>query len=73
MDYHCSTCGKRENEPQGWRMVIELDQPGTGIRNTFIIVDRWDNSKALDPRAACFCSNECEEKYLAIRHQQLIA
>ena len=73
MDYLCRICGKREGEPQGWRLVIELDKPGTEIRNTIFIVDRWDDVKAQYPHAACFCSGECEEKYLAIRHHQLVA
>lgn len=73
MDFLCSICGKRENEPRGWLLVIELDKPGTGIRNTIFIVDHWDESKALDPHAACFCSSECEAKYLAIRHHELVA
>lgn len=73
MDFLCNTCGKREGEPRGWRLVIELDKPGTEIRNTIFIVDQWDATKALDPHAACFCSSECEQRYLAIRHRQLVA
>ena len=73
MDFLCRGCGKREDEPQGWRLVIELDKPGTEIRNTIFIVDQWDTAKAQGPRAACFCSNECEEKYLTERHHQLVA
>jgi hypothetical protein len=73
MDFLCRICGKREGEPQGWRLVIELDKPGTEIRNTIFIVDQWDDAKAQNPQAACFCSSECEDKYLAIRHRQLVA
>ena len=73
MDFLCRICGKREGEPQGWRLVIELDKPGTEIRNTIFIIDVWDNAKAQDPHATCFCSSECEAKYLAIRHRQLVA
>ena len=73
MEFLCRVCGKQKGEPQGWRLVIELGKPGTEIRNTLFIVDRWDETKALNPLAACFCSNECEEKYLAVRHKQLVA
>ena len=73
MDFLCRICGRREGEPQGWCLVIELDKPGTEIRNTIFIVDQWDDAKAQHPRAACFCSSECEAKYLAIRHHQLVA
>ena len=73
MDFRCNVCGKREGEPQGWRLVIELDKPGTDIRNTIFILDQWDKTRALGPHAASFCSLECEEKYLAVRHQQLVA
>lgn len=73
MDFLCSVCGKREDEPQGWRLVIELGKPGTEIRNTFFLVDRWDEKKASDPNALSFCSSGCEEKYLAVRHRQLVA
>ena len=73
MDFLCSSCGKRECEPQGWRLIIEFNKPGTDIRNTIFIVDNWDASKALDPHASCFCSPSCEESYLAARHRQLIA
>jgi len=73
MDFLCRVCGKRKGEPQGWRFVIELNKPGAEIRNTIFIVDRWDEAKAQGPHATCFCSNECEEKYLAVRHKQLVA
>jgi len=73
MEIHCTFCGKRDGEPGGWRMVIELDKPGTDIRNTLFILDRWDESKALDPHAVSFCSSECEGRYLAVRHRQLVA
>ena len=73
MDFLCSSCGKREEEPRDWRLVIELDKPGTAVRNTFFIVDQWDEKQASAPNALCFCSAGCEEKYLAARHSQLVA
>lgn len=73
MEFLCSVCGKREGEPQGWRLVIEMKKPGTEIRNTMFILDQWDEHRALDPHAACFCSTDCERKYLADRHNQLVA
>lgn len=73
MNYLCSVCGKREGGPQGWCLVIELDKPGTAIRNTIFIIDQWDEKKALAPNAACFCSPGCEEKYLATKHRELVA
>jgi hypothetical protein len=73
MNFLCSGCGKREGEPQGWRLVIEMGKPGTDIRNTIFILDQWDEKRALNPNAACFCSIECETHYLAVRHQQLVA
>jgi len=73
MEFSCKVCGKREGEPRGWRLVIELDKPGTDIRNTIFILDEWEETRANDPHAACFCSAECEDKYLAARHHQLVA
>jgi hypothetical protein len=73
MDFLCTVCGKREEEPQGWRLVLELDKPGTAIRNTLFILDEWDGKKASEPNASCFCSADCEESYLAARHRQLVA
>jgi hypothetical protein len=73
MEFFCKLCGKREGEPQGWRLVIELDKPGTNIRNTLFILDQWDEKRANDPHAVCFCSTRCEDEYLAVRHQQLVA
>jgi hypothetical protein len=73
MDFLCNVCGKREGGPQGWRLVIELSKPGTAIRNTIFILDQWDEKKALEPTAVCFCSSACEEKYLATRHHELVA
>ena len=73
MEYLCRICGKREGEPQGWRLVIELNKPGTEIKNTIFILDQWDEDRAKDPHATCFCSDECESRYLADRHQQLVA
>jgi len=73
MEYLCGICGKREGEPQGWRLVIELVKPGTQIKNTIFIIDHWDATHASDPHATCFCSDACESQYLATRHQQLVA
>jgi hypothetical protein len=73
MEFLCRVCGKREGEPQGWHLVIELDKPGTHIRNTIFILDRWDEKRACEPNAACFCSTGCKDQYLAARHQQLVA
>jgi len=73
MDFVCSVCGRRESETQGWRLVIEMCKPGTEIRNTFFIVDQWDAKWATDPNAACLCSSDCEERYLTVRHRQLVA
>lgn len=73
MEFLCKVCGRREGEPQGWRLVIEMAKPGTDIRNTIFILDQWDERRASDSNAACFCSTECEARYLADRHQQLVA
>ena len=73
MEYLCRICGKREGEPQGWQLVIELNKPGTEIKNTIFIPDQWDEDRAKDPHATCFCSDECKSRYLADRHQQLVA
>jgi hypothetical protein len=73
MEYFCRICGKRDEEPQGWRLVIELNKPGTEIKNTIFIIDQWDKDRANGPDATCFCSDECESRYLAVRHQQLVA
>ena len=61
MDFLCRVCGKREGGPQGWRLVIELGKPGTAIRNTFFILDQWDEKKAMEPNAACFCSRPAKK------------
>ena len=46
MDYLCNVCGKRDGEPQGWLLVIEMSKPGTNIRNTFFLVDQWDTKRS---------------------------
>jgi hypothetical protein len=73
MEFLCRVCGKREGEPQGWHLVVELDKPGTDIRNTIFILDQWDEKRAGGPNAASFCSDVCKDKYLAVRHRQLVA
>jgi len=73
MNFLCNVCGKQEADTRGWCLVIELGKPGTEIRNTFFLLDQWDARIACDPNALCFCSSGCEEKYLAVRHQQLVA
>ncbi len=73
MEFLCRTCGRQEGEPQGWHLVIELAKPGTNIRNTMFILNQWDEKRATEPNAACFCSTECKNKYLADRHHQLVA
>jgi hypothetical protein len=73
VEFLCRICGRREGEPQGWHLVIEMAKPGTNIRNTIFILDQWDEKRASDSNATCFCSTECKNKYLADRHQQLVA
>jgi hypothetical protein len=73
MEFLCRVCGRREGEPQGWHIVIELAKPGTDIRNTIFILDHWDEKRAGSSNAACFCSTACKDKYLADRHRQLVA
>lgn len=73
MEFLCRVCGKREGEPQGWHLVVELDKPGTAIRNTIFILDQWDEKRAVESNAACFCSDVCKDQYLAVRHRQLVA
>lgn len=73
MEFLCKVCGRREGEPQGWHLVIEMAKPGTSISNTMFILDQWDEKRASGSNAACFCSTECREKYLSARHQQLVA
>jgi len=73
MKFLCRVCGRHEDEPQGWHLVIELSKPGTDIRNTIFILDGWDVKQAHDPNSVCFCSARCKDRYLADRHQQLVA
>ena len=73
MEFLCKVCGRREGEPQGWHVVVEMSKPGTSIRNTIFILDEWDEKRASATDAACFCSTECQARYLADRHQQLVA
>jgi len=73
MEFLCKVCGRREGEPQGWHLVIEMAKPGSNVRNTMFILDRWDGKRAHDPNAASFCSTACKDKYLAERHRQLFA
>jgi hypothetical protein len=73
MEFLCRVCGKREGEPHGWHLVIELNKPGSDIRNTIFILDQWDEKRAGEPNTACFCSDNCKDRYLAVRHQQLVA
>ena len=73
MEFLCRVCGRREGEPHGWRLVIEMGKPGTSISNTIFILDQWDEKRAGASNAACFCSTECRTQYLADRHQQLVA
>lgn len=73
MEYWCKVCGKCDGEPQGWRFVIEMSKPGTDIRNTLFIVEKWDDRHMASENTACLCSPTCEEKYLSIRHRQLVA
>ena len=73
MEFLCRVCGRREGEPQGWRLVIEMAKPGSNIRNTIFILDQWNEKQASVSNAACFCSTECQDRYLAERHRLLVA
>jgi hypothetical protein len=73
MEFLCSVCSRREGEPQGWQLVIEMAKPGSNVRNTMFILDQWDGKRAQDPNAASFCSTACKDRYLAERHRQLVA
>ena len=71
MEFLCKFCGKQEGEPQGWLIAFELTTPGTEVRNTIFVADRWDRAKALQENALHFCSQQCQEKYLAMWREQL--
>jgi hypothetical protein len=73
MEFLCKVCGRREGEPHGWHLVVEMGKPGTSISNTIFILDQWDERRASSSSSACFCSTECRDKYLSVRHQQLVA
>lgn len=71
MEFLCKSCGKREGEPQGWLLAVELIKPGSDLRNTIIYLDEWDARIATGDNALHFCSRECREYYLAQWHEEL--
>lgn len=64
MEFICKGCGKRKGATDQWLLVLELQKPGTEIRNTVILAE-WDDKRALDPRATHFCSFACQKAYVA--------
>ena len=64
MEFLCKGCGKRKGAADEWLIVLEFEKPETDIKNTIVLAD-WDDKRALDPRAAHFCSITCQKAYVA--------
>lgn len=64
MDFICKECGKRKGPTDEWLIVFEFEKPGTEIRNMAVLAE-WSDKRALDQRAAHFCSISCQKAYVA--------
>ncbi len=64
MEFICKGCGKRKGLTDEWLLALEFEKPGTEMRN-MVILSEWNDKRALDPRAAHFCSLGCQKEYVA--------
>ena len=72
MEFTCHGCGRYKKQGDEWLLVLELDKPGTQIRNMVILAE-WDEKQALDPRAVHFCSLACQKTYSARHYAKELA
>jgi hypothetical protein len=67
MKYACSVCGRPQETDENWRVGFENTGPATsGIEKTIVVLHRWDEQRAEEPNAVHFCSEKCEQEYLAV-------
>jgi hypothetical protein len=73
MEFLCKGCGKRKGPMDEWLIVLEFEKPGTETRNMVVLAE-WNDKRALDPRAAHFCSVACQKAYVAQHYsRELVA
>lgn len=69
MEYLCKQCGRRKGETQGWLLAFELTKPFVESpmfsRNTIVLLEEWDEQRAMESKAVHFCSKGCQDKYVA--------
>jgi hypothetical protein len=71
MEFVCKGCGKRKGGTEEWLLVWEFEKPGTTIRNMVILAE-WNEKRALDPRAAHFCSLSCRKAYVVQHYGRVL-
>ena len=65
MEFKCKHCGKAKRGAPGWLLGYELYQPGTGTKNTIILLEEWNERGALEANAVHFCSQRCHDRYVS--------
>ena len=69
MEYLCKQCGKRRAKAEGWLLAFELAKPFVESpmfpRKTIVLLGRWDEERAIELKAVHFCSQDCQDRYVA--------
>ncbi len=66
MEYLCKFCGKPKGDAKDWVLGFEGTKAKSVVMKYAISFARkWDDERARQPNALCFCSTACREKYLA--------
>ena len=64
--YACDWCGKTKKEGATWILGRAAEMVGvTAVHREFHILSAWDESAAVDRLAVHFCSQKCNDKYVA--------
>ena len=66
----CDICSKEKpvndvHPTEGWVLGYDLELENlNGMRHDLRFLDRWDDTRILDPGAVHLCSRQCKDDYV---------
>ncbi|HEU4413542.1 MAG TPA: hypothetical protein VFT65_02070 [Candidatus Angelobacter sp.] len=64
--FQCESCGRLKENSETWILGFAAENIGvTSARREISISSSWDRSRAVEPFAVHFCSDECRGIYMA--------
>lgn len=64
--FQCDACSRMKEDGEIWIMGFAAENIGvTSARREISIASSWERSRAVEPFAVHFCSDECRAKYMS--------